>query len=76
MKTECNKCGGGTGQEHACNCAANFIRDNVLTEREKWLMREAFEKAMIYVDFDIWLEDLAADGGITVEMVLAKDAPK
>lgn len=47
----------------------------MLTEREKRLMREAYNSES-YGTFDEWLEDLCADGGITVEMVLAKDAPK
>jgi len=32
IKTECNTCGGGTGQSEPCNCAARKQRDKFLTE--------------------------------------------
>lgn len=48
----------------------------MLTEREKWLMRKAFFAAHTTSrNFRGWLNDEAADG-VTVEMVLAKDAPR
>lgn len=39
-------------------------------------MFQAFNARNNYSGFNTWLGDIAADGGITVEMVLAKDAPK
>ena len=59
------------------------MNNECLTEREKWLMRQAWIQAQDDVDtgkssyqgINEWLDDSAADGGITVEMVLTKEAP-
>jgi len=52
---------------------------DALTEREKWLMKQAFKMGFDrnagYEYLDEWLSDIAADGGVTVEMVLAKETP-
>ena len=45
-----------------------------LTDRELWLMRQAFNDGVCDENFDSWLSDGAADG-ITVADVLAKNAP-
>lgn len=54
----------------------------MLTEREKWLMRKAWsmgfdscEGFSNYHLLDDWLSDMAADA-VTVEMVLAQEAPQ
>ncbi len=59
-----------------------------LTERERWLMDQAWMVAKSqseryestnahpgYLNCAEWLDDIAADG-VTVEMVLAKEAPR
>ena len=45
-----------------------------LTERELWLMRQAFNDGVCDENFDAWLNDGAADG-VTVADVLAVNAP-
>jgi hypothetical protein len=47
-----------------------------LTQRERWLMEKAYERARHVVSpyFGDWLEEMAADG-VTVEQVLVKEAP-
>lgn len=63
----------------------------MLTEREKWLVKQAYEAgadSILDVAGDLfeshkyrfkpcqhWLEDVLADGGVTVELALFKDAP-
>lgn len=39
-------------------------------------MRKAWECSSDYYEMDAWLDDEVADGGITVAMVLDKDAPR
>jgi hypothetical protein len=53
------------------------VDTSLLTTREKWLMEKAYEAAhhVVSPPFDGWINDMAADG-VTVEMVLAKDAPR
>lgn len=62
----------------------------MLTEREKWLVEQAYEAGADSI-LDVaesyalhiyrfkpcqhWLEDIVADGGVTVELALCKDAP-
>ena len=45
-----------------------------LTERELWLMRQAFNDGVCDDNFDVWLYEGAADG-VTVADVLAKNSP-
>lgn len=45
-----------------------------LTNRELWLMRQAFNDGVCDENFDTWLNEGTADG-VTVADVLAKDAP-
>jgi hypothetical protein len=49
---------------------------SLLTEREKWLMEQAFTAARYdnMRTFDEWLKRLVAEGE-TIEMILVKDAP-
>mgnify|MGYP003439269375 CR=1 FL=1 len=63
----------------------------MLTEREKWLVEKAYEAGADSVldaacelfeahkyrfkPCQHWLEDIVADGGVTVELALCKDAP-
>ena len=79
---ECTDC----AYDGACilsphNCHQNIKASAVmpdcgaLTTREKWLMQKAFEAGWTHCfHFDRWLNDSAADG-VTVEMVLCKEAP-
>lgn len=60
---------------------ARLIKTDTLTEREKWLMRRAWVEGWDVGNLhdpikgmDDWLSGMAADG-VTVEMVLAKEAP-
>ena len=48
----------------------------MLTDREKWLMEQAWDVSKVDTRFyfNQWLLDMAADS-VTVEMVLEKDAP-
>lgn len=76
----CEKCGGEYKAkiDGSCGCQSPAISagyDALLTRRELWLMEKAFEAACYSrLEFDDWLQGHAADG-ITVEMVLAKEAP-
>lgn len=62
------------------NCSLVKARKNALTEREKWLMKKAYEAGFIGNQLrvrngvDDWLQQSAADA-VTVEMVLVKQAP-
>ncbi len=63
----------------------------MLTEREKWLVERAYEAGVDSIldaagelfpaykyrfkPCQHWLEDVVADGGVTVELALCKDAP-
>jgi len=44
VTTECSKCGGGTGQEHACTCAVNRLESAKIEVTEK--MRQAVCEAI------------------------------
>ena len=46
-----------------------------LTDRELWLMRQAFNDGVCDDNFDAWLNEGAADG-VTVADVIAKNAPE
>ena len=54
-----------------------------LSERELWLMRKAWidgwcagDSNSMIKNMTDWLNDIVADGGITVKMALEKEAPR
>ena len=48
----------------------------MLTEREKFLMREAMKAATNYDYLEEWLNDVVDNPGHTVEQLLDHEAPK
>ncbi len=46
----------------------------MLSEREKFLMREAMKSAEYHTDLEEWLEEVISDSGHTVEQNLDHDA--
>ena len=48
----------------------------MITEREKFLMREAMHAAPFYSDLDQWINEVISDVGHTVEQHLDYDADR
>ena len=48
----------------------------MLSNRERFLIREAFNAALYYTDADLWLAETISDAGHTVEQHLEHDADR
>jgi len=48
----------------------------MISDREKFLMREAMKSASYYPDLDSWLKEVISDVGHTVEQHLSHDADR